>query len=198
MLNEPFSPWPSYTPEEADAVQRVLLSNKVNYWTGDECRAFEREFAAFAGTEYAVAVANGTVALDMALRAMGIGAGDEVVVTSRTFLASASAIVNVGATPVFADVDRDSQNITAESVTAVLSPATQGGAVRASGRLALRHGRHDGARRAARPLSDRGLRPGPRRHLAWPSGGRFRPCGLLVVLPRQDHDHRWGRGHGHY
>ena len=104
-----------------DAVQRVLLSNKVNYWTGDECRAFEREFAAFAGTEYAVAVANGTVALDMALRAMGIGAGDEVVVTSRTFLASASAIVNVGARPVFADVDRDSQNITAESVTAVLS-----------------------------------------------------------------------------
>ncbi|MEP2591034.1 MAG: DegT/DnrJ/EryC1/StrS family aminotransferase, partial [Marinobacter sp.] len=82
MLNGPFPPWPSYTPEEADAVQRVLLSNKVNYCTGDECRAFEREFAAFAGTEYAVALANGTVALDLALRALGIGVGDDVVVTS--------------------------------------------------------------------------------------------------------------------
>ena len=125
MLNGPFPPWPSYTPEEADAVQRVLLSNKVNYWTGDECRAFEREFAAFAGTEYAVALANGTVALGLALRALGIGAGDDVVVTSRTFLASASAIVNVGARPMFADVDRDSQNITAETVAAALTPATK-------------------------------------------------------------------------
>lgn len=125
MLNGPFPPWPSYTQEESDAVQRVLLSNKVNYWTGKECRAFEREFAEFAGTEYAVAVANGTVALDLALRALGIGVGDEVVVTSRTFLASASAIVNAGAKPVFADVDRDSQNITAESVRSVLTSATK-------------------------------------------------------------------------
>lgn len=125
MLNGPFPPWPSYTPEEADAVQRVLLSNKVNYWTGDECRAFEREFAAFAGTNYAVAVANGTVALDHALRGLGIGPGDDVIVTSRTFLASASAIVNVGARPVFADVCRDSQNITPETIEAALTPNTK-------------------------------------------------------------------------
>jgi dTDP-4-amino-4,6-dideoxygalactose transaminase len=122
MLNTPFSPWPSFTQEEADAVQRVLLSNRVNYWAGSECCEFEAEFAAFAGTRYAVALANGTVALDAALLALGIGVGDEVVVTSRTFLASASSIVSVGATPVFADVDRDSQNIIAETVAKVLSP----------------------------------------------------------------------------
>ncbi len=125
MLNTPFSPWPSFTQEEADAVQHVLLSNRVNYWTGSECRDFEAEFAAFADTRYAVALANGTVALDAALRALGIGVGDEVVVTSRTFLASASSILLVGAMPVFADVDRDSQNITAETVAKVLSPRTR-------------------------------------------------------------------------
>jgi dTDP-4-amino-4,6-dideoxygalactose transaminase len=125
MLNTPFSPWPSFTQEEADAVQRVLLSNRVNYWTGSECREFEAEFAAFAGARYAVALANGTVALDAALLALGIGAGDEVVVTSRTFLASASSIVTVGATPVFADVDCDSQNIIAETVAQVFSPRTR-------------------------------------------------------------------------
>src|SRR5699024_4635695 len=101
MLNGPFPPWPSFTQEEGDAVQRVLLSNKVNYWTGSEGREFEREFAAFAGTEHAIALANGTVALDLALKGLEIGAGDEVVVTPRSFLASVSAVVNAGATPVF-------------------------------------------------------------------------------------------------
>lgn len=125
MLNTPFSPWPSFTQEEANKVSEVLLSNKVNYWTGQEGREFEREFAAFADTQYAVALANGTLALDVALQAMGIGAGDEVVVTSRTFLASASSIVLAGAKPVFADVCPDSQNITAESVRAVLTPNTK-------------------------------------------------------------------------
>lgn len=117
--------WPSFSEEEAMAVQNVLLSNKVNYWTGTECREFEREFAAWAGTEFAVAVANGTVALDLALKALGISQGDEVIVTPRTFFASASCIVNAGAIPVFADVDRDSQNITAETVRAVLTPRTK-------------------------------------------------------------------------
>lgn len=125
MLGTSFPPWPRFTAEEADAVSRVLLSNRVNYWTGQECREFEREFAAFAGTEHAIALANGTVALDLALQGLGIGAGDEVIVTSRTFLASASSIVVAGATPVFADVDRDSQNITAESVAACLSERTR-------------------------------------------------------------------------
>jgi len=117
--------WPSYSAEEAAAVRNVLLSNKVNYWTGMECREFEREFAAWAGSEYAVALSNGTLALDVALKALRIGPGDEVIVTPRTFLASASCIVNAGATPVFADVDRDSQNITAETIKAVLTPRTR-------------------------------------------------------------------------
>lgn len=125
MLNTPFSPWPSFTDEEANAVRDVILSNKVNYWTGQECREFEKEFAAWAGTKHAIALANGTVALDLALKALNIGVGDEVVVTSRTFLASASSIVNAGAVPVFADVDADSQNITVESIRAVLSSRTR-------------------------------------------------------------------------
>ncbi|SDY98142.1 DegT/DnrJ/EryC1/StrS aminotransferase family protein [Pseudomonas sp. NFIX28] len=126
MLNTPFSPWPSFTDEEANAVRDVVLSNKVNYWTGQECREFEKEFAVWAGTEYAIALANGTVALDLALHALGIGAGDEVIVTPRTFLASVSSIVNAGAVPVFAEVDRDTQNITAETIQAVLTPRTRG------------------------------------------------------------------------
>lgn len=125
MLNTPLSPWPSFTEEEADAVRNVVLSNKVNYWTGQECREFEKEFATWTETNYAIALANGTVALDVALLALGIGKGDEVVVTPRTFLASVSSIVNAGAIPVFAEVDRDSQNITAETVRAVLTPRTR-------------------------------------------------------------------------
>lgn len=125
VLKPSFSSWPNFTAEEADAVSRILLSNKVNYWTGQECRIFEKEFAAWSGCEYAVAMANGTVALDAALKALGIGAGDEVVVTPRTFLASASCIVNAGAIPVFADIDRDSQNITAQTIRRVVTPRTR-------------------------------------------------------------------------
>ena len=125
MLDTPFTPWPDFTQEEADAVSRVLLSNRVNYWTGSECREFEKEFAAWTGCEHAVALANGTVALDLALRVLGIGPGDDVVVAPRTFIASVSCVVNAGARPVFADVDRDSQNITAESIHAVLTPRTR-------------------------------------------------------------------------
>lgn len=125
MLNTIFSPWPCFTVEEADAVQQVLLSNKVNYWTGTECREFEKEFAAWADARYAVALSNGTLALDVALHALGIGPGDEVVVTPRTFIASVSCVVNAGATPVFADVDGDSGNITAQTIAAVLTPRTK-------------------------------------------------------------------------
>jgi dTDP-4-amino-4,6-dideoxygalactose transaminase len=125
VLNTPFSPWPSFTEEEANAVRDVILSNKVNYWTGQECREFEKEFAAWTGSEHAISLTNGTVALDLALQALAIGAGDEVVVTPRTFLASVSSIVNAGAIPVFADVDSKSQNITAETIRAVLTPRTR-------------------------------------------------------------------------
>ncbi|HST45411.1 MAG TPA: DegT/DnrJ/EryC1/StrS aminotransferase family protein [Luteimonas sp.] len=125
MLNTSFSPWPSFTTEEADAVQRVLRSNKVNYWTGTEGREFEKEFAAWAGTAHAVALGNGTLALDVALKALGIGPGDEVVVTPRTFIASVSCVVSAGATPVFADVDAASGNLSAATIARVITPRTR-------------------------------------------------------------------------
>ena len=126
MLNTPFSPWPSFTQAEADAVSQVLLSNKVNYWTGQECRQFETEFAAWADSKYAVAMGNGTLALDVALQALDLGAGDEVIVTPRTFIASLSSVVNAGATPVFAEVDAATGNITPETIAAVLTDNTKG------------------------------------------------------------------------
>ena len=125
MLNTNLEPWPSFTQEEVDAVSKVILSNKVNYWTGQECREFEREFAEFTQTRYAVALSNGTVALDVALKALEIGNGDDVIVTSRTFLASASSIVTAGANPIFADVELDSQNISRHTIEAVLTPNTK-------------------------------------------------------------------------
>ncbi|WP_417446720.1 DegT/DnrJ/EryC1/StrS family aminotransferase [Kangiella sp.] len=125
MLNTPFSPWPSFTEEEAKAVHDVLLSNRVNYWTGSECRDFEKEFARFADSKYAVALANGTLALDVALKALDIGPGDEVIVTPRTFIASVSSVVNAGARPVFADVDLDSQNIEAHTIKSLITPRTK-------------------------------------------------------------------------
>ncbi|HOP76917.1 MAG TPA: DegT/DnrJ/EryC1/StrS family aminotransferase [Thermogutta sp.] len=121
----PFPPWPVFEPDEVTAVVRVLQSGKVNYWTGQEARRFEEEFAQAVECRYAVAVANGTVALEAALEALGIGPGDEVVVTCRSFVASAACVLRVGATPVFADVDRDSQNITAETIAPVLTPRTR-------------------------------------------------------------------------
>lgn len=125
MLNTNFAPWPNFSKEEAEAISSVLLSNKVNYWTGSHCREFEREFADYTNSQYAIALANGTVALDLALIALGIGPGDEVIVTSRTFLASVSSIISVGARPIFADVELDSQNISEPTIRAVLTESTK-------------------------------------------------------------------------
>ena len=119
-----FLPWPSFTEEEADAVRRVLLQ-QGQLLDRHECRAFEKEFAAWCGTSHAVALANGTLALDVALKALGIGPGDEVIVTPRTFIATASCVVNAGATPVFADVEPDSGNISAPTIGKVLTPRTK-------------------------------------------------------------------------
>jgi dTDP-4-amino-4,6-dideoxygalactose transaminase len=131
MLNTSLAPWPSYTDEEINAVAEVLRSNRVNYWTGQQCREFEREFASWAGSQKAIAVSNGTLALDLALQGLGIGAAyggspmDEVIVTPRTFIASISCVVSAGAIPVFADVDKDSGLITAEAIAAVLTDNTK-------------------------------------------------------------------------
>lgn len=119
------SNWPAFTAQEADAVAEVIRSNKVNYWTGTIGRTFEREFAAWTGSAHAVALANGTLALDVALKALGIGPGCEVIVTPRTFIASVSAVVNAGATPVFADVDGDSGNISPATIAPVLTERTR-------------------------------------------------------------------------
>lgn len=125
MLKKDLSPWPSFSDEEIAAVVNVIASNRVNYWTGDEGRRFEQEFAAWSNTNRAIALANGTLALDLALKALSIGPGDEVIVTPRTFIASVSTVVNAGATPVFADVDADSGNITPDTISAVLTERTR-------------------------------------------------------------------------
>ena len=131
MTVEAPAPWPNFSSQEADAVRQVLLSNRVNYWTGQECREFEREFAEFAGTKRAIALANGTVALDLALHGLSIGAHnggsslDEVIVTPRSFIASVSCVVNAGARPVFADVDLDSGNISATTIKPALTDNTR-------------------------------------------------------------------------
>lgn len=117
--------WPHYSEAEISAVSDVLRSGKVNYWTGQECKQFEKEFATYIGCRYGIALANGTAALELALRSAGIGSGDEVVVTCRSFIASASSIVICGARPVFADVDSSSQNITADTITKCLSNNTR-------------------------------------------------------------------------
>jgi dTDP-4-amino-4,6-dideoxygalactose transaminase len=125
MRSEAFAPWPWFDEEVIEAAMQPLRSGKVNYWTGDEGRQFEAEYAASIGCKHAIALANGTVALELALYALGIGPGDEVIVACRTFIASASCVVMRGATPVMADVDRDSQNITADTVRAAITPRTK-------------------------------------------------------------------------
>src|SRR3990167_6817030 len=125
ISTQPFSPWPFFDEDEIAAVSSVLRSGKVNYWTGEQGNLFEREYADFLGRRYAIALANGTVALELALYAFGIGPGDEVITTSRTFIASASCAVARGATPVVVDVDPVSQNITVETIRAAFTPRTK-------------------------------------------------------------------------
>ena len=125
MIDTKFSPWPSFSEEEVEAVKRVLLSNRVNYWTGSECVKFEDEFATFTDSKYAIALANGTVALDLAFKSLGITSGDEVIVTSRTFMASVSSIVNAGAVPIFVDVNRNTQNVDVDTIKGSVNQKTK-------------------------------------------------------------------------
>jgi dTDP-4-amino-4,6-dideoxygalactose transaminase len=125
IRTKPFASWPYFEPDEIDAAASVLRSGQVNYWTGEEGTLFEKEFASFCGSKYAVALANGTAALEAALAALDIGTGDEVIVPCRTFIASASAVVIRGARPIFADVDAASQNITSETIKPLLTPRTR-------------------------------------------------------------------------
>jgi dTDP-4-amino-4,6-dideoxygalactose transaminase len=124
-MNSEFAQWPDFSPEEAQAASDIIASNKVNYWTGQSGRKFEREFAEWIQVGHAVAVANGTLALDLAIKALGIGAGDEVIVTPRTFIASISSVVTAGANPVFADVEPDSGNISARTIASAITNKTK-------------------------------------------------------------------------
>jgi len=125
VRSTPLPGWPANGEDAAEAVVRVVRSNRTNYWTGEEGRALEAEWSALTGRAHALAVANGTLALELALRALEIGPGDEVVVPARTFFATASAVVAVGATSVVADIDVDSNNLTAATVAAVLTDRTR-------------------------------------------------------------------------
>lgn len=125
LRRDPMPPWPCPGEEEIEAVTAVLRSGRINYWTGTEGRDLEREYAENLGRRYAIAVANGTLALELALRAFRIGTGDEVVVPSRTFVATAAAVVSVGAVPVVADIDPDSGNMTADTVEPLLTEHTR-------------------------------------------------------------------------
>lgn len=124
MLNGPFSSWPNYDENERQAVLKVLTSNKVNYWTGNVGREFEQAFARYCDAKHAIVVANGTLALDLAWIALDLPKGSEVIVTSRTFLASVSSIVMAGLTPVFADVELNSQNISANTIRPLINEKT--------------------------------------------------------------------------
>lgn len=121
-----FSAWPRYEPDEVAAVIEVLRSGRVNALVhGEQNRAFESEFSDFVGMPHAIAVANGTVSLEIALRALGVGTGDEVIIPARSFFATASAVVAAGAEPVFADVEIHSQNIDPVSVRRMVSERTK-------------------------------------------------------------------------
>ena len=121
----PFSPWPFYALDEVQAVTRVLESGKVNYWTGQETKEFEKEFASAVGCDKAIALCNGTAALELAIYALNIPPGSEIVTTPRTFIASASCVVLRGCIPVLADVDPVSQNITAQTIEKVITKNTK-------------------------------------------------------------------------
>lgn len=120
-----FAPWPYFSEDEIQAVVNVLTSGQINQWTGNEIHGFEEEFSRYIGTTHAVALANGSLALDLALVALDIGKGDEVIVTPRSFVASASCIALRGAIPVFVEVDPVSQNITVETISKAVGKKTR-------------------------------------------------------------------------
>jgi dTDP-4-amino-4,6-dideoxygalactose transaminase len=120
-----FPKWPVHEDDELRAVEQVLASGQVNYWTGREGVRFEQEFVDYLGVKHAVAVSNGSVALGLALRTLDLNNGAEVIVTPRTFIASVSEIILAGGVPVFADIDPESQNISAQTIEPLIGPRTE-------------------------------------------------------------------------
>jgi dTDP-4-amino-4,6-dideoxygalactose transaminase len=116
-----FSSWPEFSHKEVKVVSKVLYSNKLNYWTGDKVKIFEKEFASFIGTKYSIALSNGSLALELAIKALELKEGDEIIVTPRSFVASVYAVINNNLKPVFADINLNSQNIDINSIKKVFS-----------------------------------------------------------------------------
>lgn len=125
IRTKPFPAWPHFDEEEVKAVTRVVQSRKWWRYEGDEVREFEGEFARMQGAKYGTAVTNGTTALEVALQALGIGPGDEVIVPAYTFVATATCVLTVNAIPIFADIDLSTFNIDLDSVRHLTSPRTK-------------------------------------------------------------------------
>ena len=117
--------WPFFDKDDIEKAQEILRSGKINYWTGFEGRDFEKEFSKYVGVNHSVAVDNGTNALILAAHALGISKGDEVIMSPRTFVASAFSIMHLGAKPVFIDIDRNSQNMDPKLIEAAITPNTK-------------------------------------------------------------------------
>ena len=117
--------WPYFDVAQIEAATNVLTSGRVNSWTGGETSAFDQEFALWSASKHAIAMANGSLALSAAYLAIGLGQGDELITTPRTFIATASSAVLLGAKPVFADVDPDSGSITAEMIAPLITSSTK-------------------------------------------------------------------------
>ena len=117
--------WPHFTRNEIDNVVRILKSGKVNYLNGKEGLKFEKNFSKFTGSKYSIAISNGTNALELVLKAINLKPKDHVIVTSKSFIASASCVVSVGAVPVFADIDINSQNISIDFIKKIINKKTK-------------------------------------------------------------------------
>ncbi|MBI2431695.1 MAG: aminotransferase class V-fold PLP-dependent enzyme [Candidatus Hydrogenedentes bacterium] len=124
-LDGPLPPWPCFDEPSVNAVEDVLRSGKVNYWTGHKGMDFEQRFAQWQGSKFAISTSNGTSALHTALAALGIGPGDEVIVPSYTFIASSFSILQAGAIPRFADVNRDDHCLSAASAEKLINERTK-------------------------------------------------------------------------
>ena len=117
--------WPQFDENAIQAVEAVLRSGKVNYWTGKRGMEFEKQFAEWQGSRYAISVATGTAALHVALNTLGIGPGDEVIVPSYTFIATSFSVVQAGAIPRFADVNLDDHCLSIESAEKLVTKRTR-------------------------------------------------------------------------
>ena len=177
LRQKPFPQWPVWDQEEVEAVRAVVESGRWGAQQGAEVRGFEAEFAAYQEAAHGIAVTNGTVALKLALTAAGVGVGDEVIMPGYTFVATATAALEIGAVPVFADIDPDTYTLDPGERRSLYHAAHTGYPAGASGRPAGGYGRHHGAGAASWSGGHRRRRPGLGRLLAGTQSGDPRTCG---------------------